>query len=132
MDDLLLWAVRRFPGELSLVSVKIEGVLWSIIDVCLAVAVLKIFDLARAGQGKPRIRIRYLLVGVSAVLIPFLVVVKAHMWFWLLECGIIGLHLAILVVTAVMDGPAAMVMLRTVRSTLLERGRTTESRRARS
>lgn len=112
MDPVFVWVTQGFTTAVSLWSLKVEGILWSGIDVFLVFGFLKIFGLARRRQSQRPIVIRFLLLWVSAVLTPLLLFTKTHGAFLLLDFVIINLHLAILVYTSVVDGRCALTMLR--------------------
>ena len=115
MDQAVLWILERFTFEASLWSVKVEGLLWSSIDVFLVFSVLKIFGLARARAGARPIIFRYLFLWASAVMTPFLFLAKHHGAFWILDCTIISIHLALLASSVLLDGRRALVMLQAIR-----------------
>ena len=100
---MLLWLSRHFTTETYLLYTKIQGVLWSIVDLVLIYFLLKMIDLAGRKKGRKRIRLRYLLLLFTALLVPFLSLVATSGAFFLLESIICGVHFSILIYIVLME-----------------------------
>ncbi|MFH1490331.1 MAG: hypothetical protein ABII06_15605 [Pseudomonadota bacterium] len=101
--DMLLWLSRHFTTETYLFYTRIQGVLWSIVDLVLIFFLLKMIELAGRKKGRKRIRFRYLLLLFTAVLVPFLSFVGTSKTFFLLESVICGIHFSILIYIVIME-----------------------------
>ena len=103
MDEVFLAIGSDFTAEAYMFSTKCQGVLWSLADVVLVVAALRIADLARAHVHKRKILFRYLLLWISAALVPFLLFTETKEQFFVLESFICGMQFVILVYTALLE-----------------------------
>ncbi len=110
MDEAFLWLAHNFTYDTFLLSTKIQGTFWSIADFCFVFAFLKIAGFVRAQSGKRRIVGRYLIFWCSALLNPFLLVLKPGAGHDLLILGIC----AILVYTGIVDGKGIVKMLESI------------------
>lgn len=93
---------RGFSPECYLVTTKVQGILWSTADIALIYFLLKITDLARAGQSARAVW-RYRLLCLSATLVPFLVLATTSRRFFILESIIFGLQFTVLIYTLAAD-----------------------------
>ena len=103
-----------FSPEVHLAVTKIQGLLWSTADIVLIWFLLKIVDLARAGHAGVRSVWRYRLLVLSAVLVPFLVVMPTSKAFFVLESGIFGLQFGVLIYTLATDTESLLFFLRNI------------------
>ncbi len=103
VENLFLWIGSNFDRALYLWTSKIQAVCWSVADIALVLAVLKIADLARRRVGLGRQTLLYLLLLATAILTPFLVLAKTPRQFFLLECVICGCQFLILLYVALTE-----------------------------
>lgn len=100
-ETILLWIGANFTTEVYMYYTKLQGILWSLADIVLVLALLKIADLIRARAQKKKIRFRYLFLLFSAILTPLLVFTQSPKQFFILESIICGTQFVILVYTVV-------------------------------
>lgn len=103
MTDLFHALASGFTEQVYLVLTRAQGILWSLADILIVFAFLKIADLARGkGKGK-RILYRYLFLGLSACLTPLLLLCRTSRDFFLLECIICGIQFSILLYSLIAE-----------------------------
>ena len=112
ITDILLWVSQNFTTEIYLFSTKIQGIIWSIVDIVLIYFLLRIIDLARAKIKMKRILFRYFFLLFSVVLTPFLVFVQTARVFFYLESIICGIHFSILVFIVFAERKMMLAFLR--------------------
>jgi hypothetical protein len=100
IENLFLWIGSHFNQDLYLLTSKIQGICWSIADIALVLAVLRIAELARRRHGLNRLTVLHLLLWGSALLTPLLIVARKPREFFLLECVICGCQFLILLYVA--------------------------------
>ena len=112
ITDILLWVSQNFTAEIYLFSTKIQGIMWSIVDIALLYFLLRIIALARAKTKMKRILFRYLFLLFSVVLTPFLVFVETSRVFFYLESIICGIHFSILIYIVLAERKMILAFLR--------------------
>ena len=103
VEQIFLWMSRNFTTETYLFHSKVQGILWSSADIILVLAMLKIVGLGRRRAGLKKPLVRYLLLGLSALLTPLLLFSRTPREFFLLECIICGGQFLILLYTVVVE-----------------------------
>ena len=83
---------------------KLQGLLWSAADIVLILALLKMADWVRRETGDRKIRIRYVLLLLSALCTPLLVFSRTPKEFFYLEAVICGIQFLILIYTVLAEG----------------------------
>lgn len=103
MDAVMLWLAAHFTEAPQLLATQALMITWSVADLVLIATVLRIADLARAAAGRPRIRVRYALLAVTALLTPGLAFVESIPQIFLLESGITVPQYLILIASLVSE-----------------------------
>ena len=103
MTELFYALASGFTEQVYLSFTKAQGILWSLADITLVFAFLKIAGLAREKRDEKKIRFRYLFLGISACLTPLLLVCTTSRGFFLLECIICGTQFAILLYSLIAE-----------------------------
>lgn len=103
VENLFLWIGSRFHQELYLMTSKIQAICWSIADIILVLAVLKIADLARRREGLRRLTPLYFVLWSTALLTPLLIFAWRPRQIFLLECVICGCQFLILLYVALTE-----------------------------
>jgi hypothetical protein len=103
MDSLFLHIAEAFGPTEYVFWTRFQVVAWSVADISLVFAVLRIIDLARTNAGEPRIRVRYGLLAVSAGLTPVIFVLDSSQQIFRLEAAVVGLQFAILIFSIIID-----------------------------
>ena len=97
MDMVFLEIGKSFSTEAYMLTTKVQGILWSISDIIIIYVMLKIVSLIREKNRKKKIIFRYILLWLSAVLVPFLVFTVTPSQFFILESVIFGLQFSVLI-----------------------------------
>ncbi|ABW68334.1 hypothetical protein [Desulfosudis oleivorans] len=113
-ESLFITIGNGFSPEVHLIVTKIQGLLWSTADIVLIWFLLKIVGLARADQARAGAVWRYRLLVLSAVLVPFLIVMPTSRAFFVLESGIFGLQFGVLIYTLATDTRSLLDFLRAI------------------
>ena len=103
VENLFLWIGSNFDRSIYLSTSKIQAVCWSVADIALVLAVLKIADLARRRFALGRVMPLYLLLLGTAVITPLLVLAQTPWQFFVLECVICGCQFLILLYVALTE-----------------------------
>jgi TRAP-type C4-dicarboxylate transport system permease large subunit len=103
IEKVFLWIGAEFTGNVYLSASKFQGILWSLADIVLIYAFLRIVDFARANFQRKRVVFRYVFLALSALLTPFLIVSETPKAFFSLECIICGVQFSILLYSAVAE-----------------------------
>ena len=103
VEQIILWISRNFISESYLFHSKVQGILWSAADILLVLALLKIVALGRRRAGLKGPWVRYVLLGLSAVITPLLLFARTPGEFFRLESVICGGQFLILLYTAVFE-----------------------------
>jgi hypothetical protein len=103
VEQTILWISRNFTSESYLFHSKVQGILWSAADILLVLALLKIVDLGRRREGLKGPWVRYVLLGLSAVITPLLLFARTPGEFFRLESLICGGQFVILLYTALFE-----------------------------
>ena len=101
--EIFLWVGANFTSGVYMYSTKVQGIIWSISDILLVLALLKITGLARARFRKSKIRIRYLFLALSAILTPLLIFTAKPIQIFMIEALVCGIQFCILGYTVVME-----------------------------
>ncbi len=88
MVALMLWAAKNFTDLPQLWTTKLLMLAWSISDLVLIFALLRIAGLARARAGRRPIRGRYAALGLTALLVPVLGFAPSTLDIFYLESSI--------------------------------------------
>ena len=97
MDMVFLEIGKSFSTEAYMLTTKVQGILWSISDIIIIYVMLKIVSLIREKNRKKKIIFRYILLWLSAVMVPFLVFTVTPSQFFILESVIFGLQFSVLI-----------------------------------
>ena len=111
-DSVFLWIASHFTGDMVLVTIQIQALLWSVADICAVFAFLNIASLARARTGKRRMVLRYLLLWGTALLTVPLLWTETFFAYYLLDCVIVGIHILIAVYTFISEGKDMTILLK--------------------
>lgn len=103
LETIFLWIGANFTTEVYMLYTKFQGILWSLGDIVLVFALLKIADSIRIRRQKQKIRIRYIFLLFSAILTPLLVFTQTPKQFLFLESIICGTQFTILVYTLITE-----------------------------
>ena len=103
LEELLIWIGTNFTLEAYMTYAKIQGLLWSLADIGLVLAFLKISDFIRQKRGRKNIKIRYFFLYFSAALTPFIVLTKTPKHFYILESCICGIQFFILIYSVIAE-----------------------------
>lgn len=96
VEKIFLWIGSRFHQELYLLFSKLQAICWSVADILLVLAVLKIADLARRREGLGRLTPLYFVLWGTALLTPLLIFAGRPRQIFLLESVICGCQFLIL------------------------------------
>ena len=108
----LLWAGNHFSHEIYFTTTKIQGLFWSLADIVLVWYMLKIADFIRNRTGKPKVTWRYYLLLLSAVLTPFLVLMKTSPHFFILEAVIFALQYSLLLYSVIVEKKGVLIFIK--------------------
>jgi hypothetical protein len=111
IDALFLRIAEGFSPTEYIFWTKIQVVAWSAADIALVFAVLRIIGLARAHAGKQRVRIRYVLLAISASLTAVVLALESSQQIFRLEAAVVGLQFAILIYSIFVDREAVLGLL---------------------
>ena len=103
ITHLFMWVGRHFTTETYMVLTKAQGMVWSMADIALVYAFLKISDFIRSLVGQKNIRYRYYLLYFTAVLTPLILATENPRQLYLLEALVCGIQFAVLVLTLVIE-----------------------------
>jgi len=112
LDSWLLGIASRFDAGAYLLWTRFQVLGWSVADLVILFVVLKVSDLARAKEGRRRIRFRYLLLLLSAVLIPFAVLAEGSDQVFLWEAAVFGLQFAVLLFSVLIERRRVLALFR--------------------
>ena len=108
IEDFLLWVAHDFDTPRYLFHTKLQAVFWSIADLVLIFAFLKIIDRLKKKTGDRGVYKRFWLLYFSALLKIFLFFLKKPTIFLSLDYMICGLQYAILLYTVIADWKTIM------------------------
>jgi hypothetical protein len=111
MDSLFLRIGYGFGPADYLFWTKMQLAAWSIADVALVFAVLRIIDIARSQVGKRRITIRYVFLAISAGLTLLAFVAETSGQIFAVEAVVIGMQFMILIYSIAVDRRAVLALL---------------------
>lgn len=106
MDPLaqaLLWIGTRFTAEAYLTSTKIQGIIWSIADIVLLFAFLRIAGVLRDREGAAPVRWRYIILAGTALITPLLLFAGTSRQIIVLESIICGTQFLLIIVTILLE-----------------------------
>ena len=103
MDMIFFEIGKNFSTEAYMWATKVQGILWSISDVIIIYVILKIASLIREKNQQQKIRFRYILMWMSAVLVPFLLFTVTPRQFFILESVIFGLQFSVLIYSVIAE-----------------------------
>ena len=108
IENFLLWLAHDFDTPRYMFHTKVQAIFWSIADVVLIFAFLKIIDRTKKKLGDRGIHIRFWLLYFSALLkiLPFFF--KTPEIFVSLDFFICGLQYSILLYTVIADWKTLM------------------------
>lgn len=110
--NTLLWAGNHFSHEIYFTTTKIQGLSWSLADIALVWYMLKIADFIRNRTGKPKITWRYYFLLLSAILTPFLLVMKTSKHFFILEAVIFALQYLLLLYSVIVEKKDVLIFIK--------------------
>ena len=111
-EELFIYLARNFvKGEYIRLTV-FQGLLWSVADIFLVFCILRVRDVARRPCSQAAARLRYILLGFSALLTPLLFFCRHPGIFFFLESVIFGFQYGILIYTLVRDSFSILTELR--------------------
>lgn len=111
-EELFIYVARNFvKGEYIKLTV-FQGLLWSAADIFLVFCLLRVRDVALRSGSQAAVRLRYILLGFSALLTPLLFFCRQPGTFFFLESVIFGLQYGILIYTLVRDSSSILAELR--------------------
>ena len=108
IEDFLLWLAHNFDTPRFMFHTKIQAIFWSVADVVLIFAFLKIIDRVKKEMGGPRVHVRFWLLYFSALLKIALFFFKNPNIFLSVDYIICGLQYAILLYTVIADWKTIM------------------------
>ncbi|MFH1137226.1 MAG: hypothetical protein V1816_14235 [Pseudomonadota bacterium] len=111
LDALFYWLAVNFTGERYLFYTKVQGLLWSLADIILVFALLKLADAIRKAAGRKTIKIRYGLLLFSALLTPLLIPARSPEHIFFIESLVCGLQFLILASTLASESRGVMEYL---------------------
>jgi hypothetical protein len=103
LDRLFLQIGTGFTTEAYMAVTRFQGILWSISDILIIFILLKIVSLIKGQDHRKRILIQYLLLWISAIIVPFLIFIKDPSLFFKVESVIFGLQFIVLIYTVIAD-----------------------------
>ena len=103
MDHLFLQIAAQFTAAPQLLWTQVLMIAWSVSDLVLIFALLRIAGLARAHAGKPEIRLRYALLALTALLVPGLAFTRTMREILILESAITIPQYLILIVSLAVE-----------------------------
>jgi hypothetical protein len=112
LTDTLLWVGNHFSHEIYYKTTKVQGLFWSLADIAIAWYMLKIADFIRNRDGRPKITWRYYLLLLSAVLTPFLLIMKTAKHFFILEAVIFAIQYLILMYSVVAERKGVLLFIK--------------------
>ena len=113
-EAIFMWIGAHFSIEAYMISTKIQGILWSMADIALILALLKIAGVVRMKTQRKKIRFRHLLLWFSAILTPLLILTRTPQQFLILESIICGTQFSILLYTVIVDRKETMELLKKI------------------
>lgn len=103
-DILFLTIASDFTRDIYFLITRVQGVFWSIANTAIVYVLLKIAGRIRMQHQKRRIRIRYVLLLITAGISLFLPVTRKGNVFFALEAVIYGIQYLILLITVLWEG----------------------------
>ena len=88
--------------------------MWSLADIAIAWYMLKIADVIRERSGKGKITWRYYFLLLSAILTPFLLVMKTSRHFFILEAAIFAIQYSLFMYTVVAERKDALLYIKSI------------------
>jgi hypothetical protein len=113
LTDTLLWIGNHFSHDVYYTATKVQGIFWSLADIAIVWYMLKIADFIRNRTGRPKITLRYYLLLLSAVLTPFLLVMKTAKNFFILEAIIFAIQYLLLMYSVVAERKGVLRFIQT-------------------
>lgn len=110
--NTLLWAGNNFSHEIYFTTTKIQGISWSLADIALVWYMLKIADFIRNHTGRQKITWRYYLLLLSAILTPFLLVMKTSTHFFILEAVIFAIQYSLLLYSVIVEKKGVLIFIK--------------------
>jgi len=114
VTNTLLWVGNHFSHEIYYTTTKFQGLFWSFADIAIIWYMLKIADFIRSRTGKPKIIWRYYLLLLSAILTPFLLIVKTATHFFILEAVIFIIQYLLLMYSVVADKKYVLLFIKAI------------------
>ncbi|MBN1849361.1 MAG: hypothetical protein JW932_12325 [Deltaproteobacteria bacterium] len=110
IENALLWLVQHFNTPRYMFHTKLQALVWSLADIVLVFAFLKIIDRMKRKEGRKGITVRFWFLYCTAGLkiIPFFF--GTPEMFISLDFLICGLQYAILVYTIIVDRKTLMAL----------------------
>ena len=112
MTDLFLYIGAHFTRDAYMTATRIQGILWSVSDVLLIFVLLKIIAFIKGDRRRKRLLVQYLLLWISAGLVPFLPFIHDPRDFFILESVIFGLQFMVLMYSVFADAGDVMACFR--------------------
>ena len=112
LTNILLWVGSHFSHEVYYTTTKIQGIFWSMADIAIAWYMLKIADFIRNRTGRPKIIWRYYFLLLSAILTPFLLVMKTAKYFFILEAVIFAIQYLLLMYSVVAERKGVLLFIK--------------------
>ena len=114
-DSIFYWLAINFTGERYIFYTTNQGIIWSLADIILVLALLLIADSIRRVQERKRIKIRYGLLAFTALTTPLLLFAQTPARIFYIESIVCGLQFLILVFTLITDSRSAVRYVETKR-----------------
>ena len=111
LDVLFHWLALNFTGERYMFYTKVQGLLWSLADVILVFTLLKLADVVRKTTGQKKIKGRYVLLYISALLTPLLIPARTPEQIFFVESIVCGIQFLILAATLASESRGVMEYL---------------------
>jgi hypothetical protein len=116
VEGLFLWVGVNFTTDVYMFYTKFQGMLWSLADIILVLAFLRIADLIRLRRHESKMRFRYLLLWFSALITPLLLLTQTPRQILILESIICGTQFSILVYTVISERKGMLDVMRELRA----------------
>jgi hypothetical protein len=112
LTNTLLWVGNHFSHEVYYTTTKVQGIFWSLADIAIIWYMLKIADFIRNRTGKSKITWRYYLLLLTAILTPFLLVMKTAKHFFILEAVIFAIQYLLLMYSVIAEKKDVLLFIK--------------------
>ncbi len=108
----MLWVGSHFSHEVYYTTTKVQGIFWSLADIIIAWYMIRIAAFIRNRSGRPKIIWRYYFLLLSAILTPFLLVMKTSRHFFILEAVIFAIQYLLLIYSVVAERKVVLLFIK--------------------